>query len=259
MKNLMIYINPAKIFGEDDWKGEADILVKIQIDNSLEMGWKPEDILLVTNFYYKYNGVESIIIGDDNYCDFSSGSPSKINAIITLFEKGLIEDDLYWFHDFDAFQLEDVRIDLGKRKIALTDYGITNVSQACNHRWSTGTLFFRDGSEDIFKLIRRAVYGYHKNEEVALLALTRRDRHGILSRIDALNITYNFATRRRRTDLQYEVTDLPIRVIHFHPFDKRPVYEKYNNMEVCVYGKNMVNKPLVTQRLIDIFKRHGIE
>lgn len=255
----MIYINPVKSFAEDVWKGEADVLVKVQIDNSLELGWKPEDIMLVTNFYYRYNGIESVVIGDEYYCPFSEGSPSKINGILALFEKGLIEDDLYWFHDFDAFQLEDVNIDLDKGKIALTDYGITTVGEVHNHRWSTGTLFFSDGTKDVFELIRKAVYGYQKNEEVSLLALTRRDRHGILNRIDSLNITYNFATRRRRTDEQYKVTDLPIKVIHFHPFDTRPIYEKYNNMEVCVYGKNFIGKPLVTQRLINIFKRHGIE
>jgi hypothetical protein len=55
----------------------------------------------------------------------------------------LIGDDLYWFHDFDAFQLEPLDLELADNKIALTDYGITNVNQWHDHRWSTGSLFFK--------------------------------------------------------------------------------------------------------------------
>ena len=37
MKNLLIYVNPRKDFGE-----EEKIAIKIQIDNSLDLGWKKE-------------------------------------------------------------------------------------------------------------------------------------------------------------------------------------------------------------------------
>jgi hypothetical protein len=52
MKNLLIYISP-----EHKFLPEYDKLVRIQIDNSLELGWKKEDIMLVTNFIFEYNGV----------------------------------------------------------------------------------------------------------------------------------------------------------------------------------------------------------
>lgn len=261
MKNLLIYISPDKTFHNETWGDENELLVKVQIDNSLEMGWKREDIMLVTNFYYEYNGVKSIVVGDENYCKHSCGCPSKINVILDLFDKGLIEDDLYWFHDFDAFQLQDVNIDLDDDKIALTDYGITNMNKGRNGRWSTGTLFFRKGSKDVFEWIKQAVYKYEVNEEVALLALTRHNKYNITERIDKLNITYNFATRRRNIVEQYKITDLPIKVIHFHPFDKRPVFYLHtgqDNMAVCVYGKNPMGV-LVTDRFIKILERHGIK
>lgn len=52
MKNLLIYTNADKEFSE-----ENKTLVKIHIDNSLELGWDRKDILLYTNFPYEYNGV----------------------------------------------------------------------------------------------------------------------------------------------------------------------------------------------------------
>jgi len=40
MKNLMIYVNPHHEFDE-----ERKVLAKIQIENSLRLGWKSGDIL----------------------------------------------------------------------------------------------------------------------------------------------------------------------------------------------------------------------
>ena len=60
MKNLLVYVSPNKQF--DD---EHKILAKIQIDNSLDLGWKKEDIILATNFDYEYRGIKSVIV-DDN-------------------------------------------------------------------------------------------------------------------------------------------------------------------------------------------------
>lgn len=225
------------------------------------MGWKREDILLVTNFDYEYNGIKALVIDDGNYCSFSP-TASKINTIISLFELGLIKNELYWFHDFDAFQLEEISLDLDDSKIALTDYGITDINKDRDRRWSTGSLFFNKGSKDIFDWIRESVYKYQANEEVSLLVLTRHNKYNILNRIDKLNITYNFATRRRNVYEQYKITDLPIKVIHFHPLDTRPVFylhKGHDNMDVCVRGKNPMNKILVSERLIRIFKKYDIK
>ena len=97
MKNLLIYINPSK-----DFEGEEKTTVKIQIDNSLDLGWKKEDIMLVTNFPYEYNDVRSLVIGDDAYCHYFPRC-SKWPAIIKLFENKLIKKTSYigttiWTH-----------------------------------------------------------------------------------------------------------------------------------------------------------------
>jgi len=262
MKNLLIYIHPTKSFisPKEGWLGEADILAKVQIDNSLHLGWKREDILLVTNFDYEYNGVKAIVIGDDNFCEVSP-TASKINAILTLFDDGMIGKDLYWFHDWDAFQLAPMteeEIDLKKGCIGLTGYGVTRMRNKDFFRWSTGTLFFRDDIKDVFKLLKDAVYNYKANEEVALLAL-RRTNKLVLSRLQTLDITYNLATRKRDVIATYNVAQKPLKVIHFHPFDKRLVEGESDNMDVCVRGKNSINKVLVSEKLIELFSQYGIK
>jgi len=268
MKNLLIYINPSKTFnrgvsknGNDLWENEDEILVKIQIDNSLRLGWKREDIILVTNFKWEYNGVKSIVLHVNNFCKFSP-TASKINAIITLFEKGLIENELYWFHDTDAFELEKIteeEIGLENGMIGITDYGITRVNQNVNRRWSTGTIFFNNGSKEFFEWVRTAVYKYRRNEEIALLALTRHNKYHIKDKMKKINITYNMATRKRDILKTYEIANKPLKVLHFHPFDKRAVDLGNDNIGVCIYGKNKINKVLVPQGLIDIFKKYEIE
>lgn len=235
MKNLLIYINPKRNFSEEWikngellWKNETENLLKIQIENSFNLGWKHEDIILVMNFPWEYLGVKSIVVDDNNYCKFAP-TASKINAICELFDRGLIGDDLYWFHDNDAFQIGELDIDV-KDEIAITDYGITICGRKIDERWSTGTIFFRKESEDVFKMLQHAVNNsYKRNEEIALLAMTRCNYGHINDRIKKINITYNFATRRRNIPKTFEIADKPLRVIHFHPLDPR---EAKTNKEI---------------------------
>ena len=78
MKNLMVYVNPSR-----NWDNN-NILLKFQIDNSLRFGWKKDDILVVSNMDFEYNGVRSIIVGDDNFCQLRPNC-TKINAILNSY------------------------------------------------------------------------------------------------------------------------------------------------------------------------------
>ena len=90
MKNLFIYVNPN---GFDEESGK---LTKIQIDNSLELGWPIEDILLVTNFPYEHNGVNAYVVDiERSYCPFVA-TASKIKTVDYLFDIDFIGDDIYW-------------------------------------------------------------------------------------------------------------------------------------------------------------------
>ena len=150
MKNLLIYISPTGSFDNDRpdlTDNDAGFLAKVQIDNSFDLGWKKEDILLFTNFDYEYRGIKASVLKDVEFFE-RKPQASKINAIVKLFEKGLIKDkELYWFHDLDAFQLHQItesEIGMANVDMALTDYGR-------NPRWSTGIIYFKKSSYIQFK------------------------------------------------------------------------------------------------------------
>lgn len=77
MKNLLVYINPRR-----DFDDESSRYAQIQIDNSRKY-WNPEDILLITNFPYEYQGIKSLVVPDSLFCGFDAKA-SKVNAIIYL-------------------------------------------------------------------------------------------------------------------------------------------------------------------------------
>src|SRR3990172_9976850 len=99
MKLLYVYTNPQKQFDE-----EAARLIKLQIDNNLELGFLPEDILLYTNFEYEYNGVKARIV-PDIYTDHDPTS-NKVPVILYLMQNHMLSDHLFWYHDPDVYQLD---------------------------------------------------------------------------------------------------------------------------------------------------------
>lgn len=262
MKNLMIFVNPARTFVDPHWGNENEILAKIQIENSLALGWKKEDIMIVTNFDFEHMGVKSIKVDDDLFCE-ASHTATKIKVILYLIDQGIIKEKLCWFHDFDAFQLEKItekELDLKDKIFALTDYGKTVINEFRDRRWSTGTIFFKKEARDIFELILNYVYRYKANEEVILLLLTNQNKNKINSKIKKLNITYNLATRKRDVSACYDMANKPVRVIHFHPSDKRVVDSELggDNIDVCIHGKNRRNVILFNDRLTKLFKKYNI-
>src|SRR5258706_13277774 len=134
MKNLMIYINPRK-----DFDDEGKIAIKIQIDNSFDLGWQKENILLVTNFPYEYKGIRAIEANSNNYRSFFPPA-TKISAIIELIEKELIKKgEIYWFHDLNVFKNEVLTED----ELGLEDVDIGLCDKGRMPRWGTGSMFFR--------------------------------------------------------------------------------------------------------------------
>ncbi len=243
MKNLLIYINPN---GFDE---EHDILVKIQIDNSLELGWKKEDILLVTNFEYEYNGIKSMVVDGINFCYFRPLS-TKTVTVAYLLEKGMInKGELYWVHDFDAYQLEpiteeEIGLDEEEMQAGFMDYGWST-------KWCLGSYFFKDSAKNIFKSIKDTIYQYKIEDERALVALTRKNINNINDWYKKLNITYGFGMRNVASN--YEKAIKPLKVIHFHPW-----HRGVKTLDIFMYGKNEMKIPLMTDRLIKIFNKYGI-
>lgn len=244
MKNLMVFIHHSKRFKKVDKYRDVGLFARLQIDNSLSWGWRPEDIMLVTNFPFEYHGIKSIVVSD-NCFKAKQRTVSKINAILELYERGLI-DDLMWFHDLDAFQNDPIPwLNLNGKLLALTH------SSVGDSRFSTGVMFFSLGARSLFQQIRDRCYRDNINEEVALRSLIKENK-SIKQNIMVLEIGHNFAIRKRDVVKNYGEADKPIKVLHFIPTDPR----------LCSHAKDQTSLevafPLMSDRLKEVFLRHSI-
>lgn len=241
MKQLLTYISPDKGFNKEHQR-----MAKIQIENSLSLGWEPEDILLVTNFAYAHEGVKALVIGDENYCKYHWPA-TKIYVINYLFRKGLIKDDLYWYHDFDCFELNkivesEVRAELGK-----CNFGISNYGQRI--RLCSASMFFDNKAQDIFEWLKGESDKYRVGEENALMRLYYNKDNPLSRQVRMVNTTYAF--HRFNIVKTYKTTIKPIRAAHFHLTPDK--------LDFYVYGHNKLNMVLIPKRLIDIFSKYGFE
>jgi len=252
MKNLMLYITPHKRF-KDRLERNLPALVKIQIDNSLDLGWKREDIVLITNFPYEYNGVKARVIDDSHYCEHWEKS-SKVSVIISLLKDGTVKPgELWWFHDFDAFQVNPItekELDLGFAVVGFTDYG-------WQKKWNTGSIFFKKNSVKVFEWLRNELYKLQTDEERALVSLTRKNYQYINSYIKRLNVTYNFPAGlngQRQLHVTVPMATKPIKVLHFHP-EYSYSFNRVNLLHgIC--GDNKLKIDLMGNRLLKIFRKH---
>ncbi len=258
MKNLLIYISPTGSFDNprtDLASNDAGPLAKVQIENSLQLGWKPEDILLVTNFPFQYGKVKAIEVTDVEFFD-RKPQVSKINAIIKLIESGIISGrELYWFHDFDAFQQEVIseeEIQVGECELGVTEYG--GLYFAGQRRISTGVLFFRASILPLMKQIKKRAYELQIDEEEAL-GLLMKESTDVKKQVVVLNHTYNFIGYSLSST--YKKTTKPLKVVHFHPLvGKRKLHT--DNALRFFRGDNPLKIALVSDKVVKLLKYHRL-
>lgn len=212
MKNLLIYINPRKSF-DDEYTTYAEI----QIDNNLHY-WKPDDILLATNFPYEYHDIKSIVVPDSLFCEYDART-SKVPVIIYLLENNILKEDA-WFHDFDTFQNNQFEVTLEK-DLGLTDYG-------WKEKWNTGSFFFKPKALDIFHSLWKFSCEKRANEEPILWEMYRDNFENIRTRSQKMNITYNLGKRYVETTIP--MAEKPIKVVHFHPYWRPDRLERFKKL-----------------------------
>lgn len=248
MKNLLIYTGPQKQFSPED-----AVLAKIQIDNSLELGWRREDILLVTDFPFEYKGIKSLNLKQDVYYDFDPKA-NKIPVITHLIENGKIDsNDIFWAHDLDAY--ENFKINESDLGLEGFDLGLTHYTY--KPEWQCGSIFFKKTSFDIFKLIDQTTRKrphLSRNNEKTLTRLIK-DNKIDPKRYKRLNPTYNLMKKYLHT--VYPQASKPLKVLHFRPSDQDPALP-HPTLDLFMYGKNKLKIPLMSDRLIKIFNTHGI-
>jgi hypothetical protein len=242
MKNLLIYTGADKKFSKED-----EILVRIQIDNSLELGWEKENIILITDFPYSYK------IRDNIYYPFDKNA-NKVPVICYLVENGMIDEkEIYWCHDLDAYELN--RIEEEELELDEFDLGLTHYTY--KPEWQCGSFFFKKSAYDIFKLIDKTTLEkphLSRNNEKTLTKLIKANKIEA-KRYKRMDVRYNIM--KKYLDKIYPLADKPLKVLHFRPSDTDSSLPQ-GTLNVFMYGQNALNLRIMNDRLIKIFNQNGI-
>jgi len=208
-------------------------LLDTQVENSLVLGWKPCDIIVVANFFYCDHGVEAI----EGTLNEGCLRGSKVFALDMLVREGLVgESTVIWTHDLDAWQ---------NHWFACPEFADVGAAEYSRPKFNGGSVFYRHSARDIIaSVVSRLRKTNAEKEEPTLNRIFRSDqfRH----RVTTLNHTYNvgcsgFVER-------YERSEKPVLVSHMHPTN-RIAWDTHVN------DRNELGRRAMSPRLVELLVR----
>jgi len=247
MKNVMTYV--ATLLPRR-FDVESECMVKVQIDNSLEIGWTRQQIVLLTDFPFEYNGVQSVVM-ENHSCsrrhDRNGRSRkrgfNKIVTIMWLYEQGLLDEDIF-FHDLDAFQNHEF-LDYPDEQYRPFDLAIApNSNRSC---YIACCMFFKSTARPLWEEIYKTASKHGLDEERAIMKLFPPAKQS--KEVVMMDISYNI-------DQHCQVSGFldgfqPARILHFHPLRRKRLYYR-----AFVLGANVLNKPLACERVGRLITKH---
>ena len=233
MKNLMVYnkvdFDPDNMYGHSYDLEVLKNQMRLQIDNSIRFGWKPEDIIIGCNFPFEFRGVKSVLL--KNICKHNNFF-NKFYGILELYERKILTD-IAWFHDLDSFQINEFEC-----PGFVGDMGIC--TYVYNEEYNTCSMFLKPSCVDMVRSVVEAMENMKTNpqrvsdEHVVSGVITHNPkmtgRHSKLNNEFNVGLTH-FAKR-------YDAANKPVKVIGFNPTVKK-------GFDVYVHGKNERNVKLV--------------
>jgi len=281
MQNIILWIKRDgnrgyKFRYRDNFKLIQSYL-KLQIENSLNLGWNKDDLVVITNFPFEYMGVKAHIATD--ICSWSAFA-NKLVVINEMIQKGIVHDN-FWLHDNDAYQLVPFDFPEECKDVGYAKHAVGR------QKPQGGSAFYRKSAFDIVDVVANGIklfkatkeesffpYFYQKgghkatkrlehkfnnakqaNPDEKMLLMSQQvefaKRHFAMyeDRFSWLNYTYNLSQQRMFTR-KYPRTDKPVKVVHFHP-------EHPSTMNCYYYGNNSNNVKIVTDDLEELFIKHG--
>ena len=246
MKNLYTYIS---LQDQPQFDDESEKMLKVQVDNSLGLGWKSGQILLITNFPYTYHGINAIVLDNHGWRSTPFGGRG-VNKIITfqrMFQMGMVTEDMF-FHDLDAFQnypFFEIPKEYQTYDICCAAGGVGKSKFNNASRYNAGTIFFKSSAKDLIDRITKESIKNDWSEEDGFTILyppaTVHKHFGLL------DISYNLTTFNVLE--KYRCAKQPIQIVHFHP-SKKQDYEYY-----CL-GKNELHHTLTSTRVKNLIQKH---
>ena len=130
-------------YGKDWMQEELFDYFRAQIDNSLNMGWRAEDVVILTNLPFSYKN--ATIVKSKHECTYNKYF-NKLLGIWELIYYGHIEEP-FWFHDFDDWQVAPFKFPDFEGEVGGCKY--INFTQ-----WNTGSLFIKPNSLPFWQLCK---------------------------------------------------------------------------------------------------------
>ena len=237
MKNVLIYniVNSKERYPKDTLVRT----LQAQIDNSLELGWKVEDIVIGTNFEFEYMGVKAHQL--DNVCEYNP-FVNKWYGMLELVEKGILKED-FWFHDQDNWQLYPIEFPSFDGEIAGCTYVFTP-------EWNTASMFIKKSAVNILQYIKEFMDLNHElnlfSDENYIAIL--RAQTEVSPYLSTINNEYNVGITKMED--RYNAENKPVKVIGVKPENKQDI-EK-------LQGVNLVQARLLTDEILTIFGKYSL-
>ncbi|MDP6525648.1 MAG: hypothetical protein QGH15_15640 [Kiritimatiellia bacterium] len=204
--------------------------LQAQVENSLELGWAPRDVIIATSFPFNHMGVNNTLL---NFADNDiNASCNKVLGAVELLEKGIIGEA--WMHDLDAWQMTP----FGMPEIK----ALGMVPYLGGKRLNSGSVFLNEKALPVLRAVlataRRAFLD--DGETIPDETAFRRSGRIVNENTTRLNTTFNVG--RTGFAKRYTRATKPVKVVHAH-------FEKEKNWKRFVLGKNPLHTRVVDERL----------
>jgi hypothetical protein len=299
MQNVFVWVLPPDKGGYK-WRYTKDQerifnYLRLQVHNSLDLGWAPEDIIPITNFPFEHMGVKSHEL-DMNICWWSSFA-NRMRAVNEMIKKGVINDN-FWVHDLDAYQLEPFEFPKECKGVSFTKHAPGRVKP------QGASVFYTKESFDIVDAMATTMRAFKAAKEESFFPLLLREsgkkriKKCIKERDNAFKELESFEKSKKNDEKVHERLELRYSILknraelaekyfgqfsdrfgwvgweynlcHQRMFDRK--YKKaakpikvvhckleYQNVIDCFYGgKNSYNARVVTDRVGDLFFKYNL-
>lgn len=237
MLNVLIYN-----IVEDKHRYSTEVVenyLRAQVDNSLRLGWKKDEIIIGTNFQFTYNGVSNYKLEEVSEFNVFCNKWYGMNELV---KKEIIKDD-FWFHDQDSWQVE-------KFTFPKIDGLIGGCTYVYNEEWNTCSLFVKKESGELLDYIKKFIEvnrNAQADSDENYIGILRRYKH-LYSFFTTLKNEYNVG--KTKFEFRYKNSNLPVYVCGFKPHEK--------NDCIVFEGQNELGINLLDNEIIRIFKEHKI-
>ena len=202
MKNVLV----ANFINGDD--KNLNRMLSAQIANSKRLGWKSNDVFVVTNnVLFKTKDARVFL------CDLNKICPtgSKVFGLKLLFEhlvkiNDFSKDEIFWLHDLDAWQNHSFF-----NQINICDAGFCTYSSP---KINGGSQFWKVSGWDILESITSLILSNSANKEEPSIQKICHNN----DRVTILNSTYNVGCSGYVERFSRSLK--PILVSHFHPTNR---------------------------------------